>query len=203
MDARSSRNVAIAAAIASAAVLITSCGSHARESISVPQGGTRLAALLRKHGVRPGHDVERRASFAAAWAAFKEFAAVPVDRRELTGDSLDDGFLFEAGVFDFGGRWGETFEVSFVRQLATRDGDLQQVHLVVHFPSGSWKRLGARGLAPNRYSANPWSWDAGGSSKDQQRASWIASVERSTVFRNAVTGRVKPLGYEVWQDSAE
>ncbi len=106
------------------------------------QGAHRLTSLLRESGVTPGkRSVKSKQSLGSAWAAFKEFAAVPVQRSELSDEPLSDGLLFEFGVFAFGGKWGKTFQLNFVRQLATADGDLQQVHLVVHFAPATFERI--------------------------------------------------------------
>jgi hypothetical protein len=73
------------------------------------------------------------ASFPEAWKAFRRFARIPVDRRDLSGDEPNDDLLFEFGVFE-SHYWGTSFELELSRQYAMASGDLQQVHLVVHFP---------------------------------------------------------------------
>jgi hypothetical protein len=74
-------------------------------------------------------------SISAAWRAFSAFAKLPVSKQDISDDPMADALLFEFGTFDWGDKWGKTFEVDFVRQLGMRDGDLQQVHLVAHFPA--------------------------------------------------------------------
>jgi hypothetical protein len=221
-----------------------SCGSdETPAAIPVEEGETRLRSLLRERGVRVGSSgTNSMQSLRLAWAAFKEFAAVPVRPSELSDDPLSDGLLFEFGVFDFGGKWGKTFQLSFVRQLATADGDLQQVQLVAYFEPVAFDRMKSRikvarcaeaGSCAARCtfehtdafvgdpcalsrtagrparpadrmlaSASAWSFDTGGSSAKAQRTSWIRFVERSPMFREAA-GTLQPLGYEVWQGSAD
>ena len=100
-----------------------------------------------------------------------------------------------AGVFDSGEPWGRTFELSFVRQYATVDGDLQQVHLVAHYPASALNDLRS---APT---GSTWSWDTGGPTREDQTQSWIDAVESSPAFQR-LKG-IEPLGYEIWQESAE
>jgi hypothetical protein len=241
MPRRSWRELRFFCVVLLALPFVAGCGSEEVErGIHVRQGEARLASLLRKRDVTPG-STKPMLPLSVAWAAFKEFAAVPVRPSELSDEPLSDGLLFEFGVFDFGGKWGETLQVIFVRQLTTADGDLQQVHLVAHFTPSAFDEIrerinvalcaeaqgcaarcvfeGTDALVGDRCvltlaagqaapadrvlgSAGAWSFDTGGISTEAQRASWIAFVESSPVFRQ-LAGELEPLGYEVWQDSAE
>ena len=109
-------------------------------SDSVP----RLIALLRRDGVRIGQGQAEPGSIGSAWRAFQEFAKLPVAKQELSSDPMADALLFEFGTFDWGDKWGKTFEVDFVRQFGMRNGDLQQVHLVAHFPAQVAPRIMSR-----------------------------------------------------------
>jgi hypothetical protein len=141
----------------------------------------RLRALLVEEGVPLGRGKQpAAASVADAWTAFQRYAALPVVESDL-GEGPNDDLLYEAGVFD----WG-AFELSLVRQFGTADGDIQQVSLVAHFAPAD-----ATGGAGPRWS----------SSEDRER--WFADVESSDAFRGVVDGRLRPLGYEVRQESAE
>jgi hypothetical protein len=57
---------------------------------------------------------------------------------------MADALWFEADAYDFGRKWGRTFEVSFVRQHGMKNGDLQQVHLVAHFSPLVFTRIRSR-----------------------------------------------------------
>jgi hypothetical protein len=48
-----------------------------------------------------------------------------------------------------------------------------------------------------------WASQTGGNGKPAQRARWVEGVESSPVFRALLARRVRPDGYEVWQESAE
>jgi hypothetical protein len=127
-----------------ALVLVVSCGSEDGDSgIPVAQGETRLSALLRQHGVVLGRTGAAH-PLRAAWRAFQKFARVPVQRSELANGPLSDGLLFEFGVSEASEQWGKTFHLSFVRQLATADGDLQQVHLAAHFEPTTFEKIRRR-----------------------------------------------------------
>jgi hypothetical protein len=220
--------------IAALAVFVSAagCGSGGgKPAIHVHEGSQRLTALLRQGGLEPGEQAKPTASLGRAWRAFKQFAAVPVHSDELSDEPENDGFLFEFGLL------GGSSQMSFVRQLATSDGDLQQVHLDVTFPQATFSSVmaeikvrpcGEDEGCPTRCStrvdelvgtpclleqavemahstlrsAGTWSYDTGGSSNDEELASWIAFVESSPVFRDA-SRELKPLRYHVWQESAE
>jgi hypothetical protein len=196
----------------------------------VEDGSTRLNSLLVERGVRASADsTSSPRSLRAAWRAFKEFAAVPAEGGELSDEPLSDGLLFEYGLLD------KSFELNLVRQLATADGDLQQVHLDVHFAPADVatiseatraRRCAEEEECPARCvfgskpalfgtpcaaspgggrvprSVSAWSFDTGGSGTDEQRASWIRFVDGSLAFQEALF-KLKPLRYEVWQESAE
>ena len=127
--------------LAAAVVLLgTACGSDPGSGPSqagamrAAASATRLRALLAAAHVPVGRGKTPAASsFSAAWATFQRFARIPVDRRDLSGDEPNDDLLFEFGVFE-SNFWGTSFEVEFTRQYGMASGDLQQVHLVVHFP---------------------------------------------------------------------
>ena len=53
---------------------------------------------------------QKPAPLGKAWQAFEQFAALDV----AGGDVEDDAFLFEAGVYDSGTKWGRTFMLDFV-----------------------------------------------------------------------------------------
>jgi hypothetical protein len=203
-------------------------------AIHVKDGASRLSSLLRARGVSLSPDANRPRPLRDAWRAFKAFASVPVLGSELSDDPGADGLLVEYGIFGSTGSSGRTFQLSFARQLATRDGDLQQVHLDVRFGPGAFATIGRHirartctdgegcqarcvfsdkaalfgapcaespaGRVPTSVSA--WSFDTGGSGTDEQRASWISFVEASAAFREAAS-ELKPVRYEVWQESAE
>jgi len=124
-----------------AVVVLTACGSSTSESnppLHVTDSAARLTSLLQQHGV----DLivvrgQRPAPLGRAWQAFEQFAALDV----AGGDVEDDAFLFEAGVFDSGTKWGRTFMLDFVRQYGMKDGDIQQVHLTAHFPAKVFDEL--------------------------------------------------------------
>jgi hypothetical protein len=116
-----------------AATILTACGSHT-QSMRALGSETKLKSLAQERGIRLGRDVgDENGSLRAALTAFAEFAAIPIADGDLDPDPMSDGLLFEFGVFDFGGGWGNTLTVSFVRQYGMADGDLQQVHLEAHF----------------------------------------------------------------------
>lgn len=165
----------------------------------VGDGGDRLRAILATSGVTIGPGAERPGSLSTAWAAFQRFAALEVASGDLSGEELDDGLLFEAGTYSpataqFVKGGGETFQLGFVRQFETADGDLQQLHLVAHYPAKPFPGVLEEGL---------WSFDTGGSSVDAQRGSWESTVEESPAFQQALSHDEQILGFEVWQESAE
>jgi hypothetical protein len=118
-----------------AVVFLSGCGASTSEpSIRVADSIPRLTSLLRSNGVKIRTDTQTKpAPLASAWKAFSQFAALSVSRKDLENDSMADALLFEAGTYDFGGRWGRTFQLSFARQYGMKDGDLQQVHLIAYF----------------------------------------------------------------------
>jgi hypothetical protein len=215
--------------------LAAGCGSGGDEhAIHVKDGASRLASLLRARGVRLSQDANGPRPLRVAWRAFKDFASVPVRGSELSDDAGSDALLVEYGLFDSTRSSGRTFQLSFVRQLGTREGDLQQVHLDVSFGRRAFatisRQIRARKCAegeecPARCvfgsksalfgtpcaespagrvptSVTAWSFDTGGSGTDEQRASWISFVEASAAFQEAAC-ELKPVRYEVWQESAE
>ena len=133
------------AAVATAVTLLgAACGGESGRSpnepasIRVAASATRLRALLAQAQVPVGRGTTPAApSFPAAWRAFQRFARIPVDGRDLSGDEPNDDLLFEFGVFE-SNFWGTSFEVEFTRQYGMASGDLQQVHLVVHFPVAAY-----------------------------------------------------------------
>jgi hypothetical protein len=118
--------------------VVAGCGSGAgRPGIHVRDGAGRLTSLLRAHGVRvSAHSAIASRPLRVAWRAFKEFASVPVRASELSDEPDPDALLFEYSRGSLPGN----FQMDFVRQLATSDGDFQQVHLGVEFaPAASAK----------------------------------------------------------------
>ena len=104
----------------------------------VAASAARLRAMLAEAHVPVGRGTTPAApSFPAAWRAFQRFALISVDRRDLSGEEPNDDLLFEFGVFE-SNFWGTSFEVEFTRQYGMASGDLQQVHLVVHFPAAAF-----------------------------------------------------------------
>jgi len=145
----------------------------------------KLRSLLTEQGVQVGRSKAATGSTVrSAWEAFQSFATIPIADGDLASVPDDDMLLYESGVYDWGDEWGKTFEVSFVRQYITPDDDIQQVHLVVHFPADV-----GRGV-PSSAEWLPRDGDE-----------WIAEVEGSPAFKTAISH--KPLGFEVWQESAE
>jgi len=223
------------------AVAVAGCGSNDGEpAMHVNEGVQRLASLIRERGVALDRSASSVKSIPVVWDAFKEFAAVPVESSELRDDAFSDGLLVEFGVFESGGDSGRTLQLILVRQLATDNGDLQQVRLVAHLRPADFDRIRRRlrveecgdrkgcparcafeneralvgapcvvssstgrlaGSKPPLASVSAWSFDTGGSSTAEQRESWIAFVERSPLYREA--RKLKPLAYEVSQESAE
>lgn len=78
-----------------------------------------------------------------------------------------------------------------MRQYGTADGDIQQVELVAHYPASAGKGFGV---------STVWASLLGGTDADQRRK-WIESVEAAPAFRRMLSQ--KPLGYQLWQGSAE
>ncbi len=201
----------------------------------------RLRALLRERNVAVGvRSPQPSRSFSAAWSAFKRFTSIRVDPSDLDSELPNDDLLYEFGVFDFGSKWGRTFELSFVRQYATADGDLQQVHLVAHFPpaafadiqhrlravacsegshcaadcyfEGNDNVIGTPCVVASRAGGSPgrrvksvvlWAAATGTDEPDTQRRRWIEFVEGSPAFAYVLAHRLRLIGYEVWQESAE
>jgi hypothetical protein len=158
----------------------------------VADSKSRLMAFLRERGIKVGPNAEQGPeSLRLAWEAFKSFAAIPVASGELTSFEPNDDFLYEFGTYDWGDKWGKTFQVDFVRQYGTADGDIQQVRLAAYYPASAGEELG---------SSTVWGSMLGGSA-DEQRQRWIESVESSPAFQRLLSQ--EPLGYEVWQGSAE
>jgi hypothetical protein len=120
-----------------AVACLTSCGSST-QAMHALGSDTKLKSLVRERGIRLGRNVgQDDGSLRAALSAFAEFAEIPIAEGDLDRDPMSDGLLFEFGVFDFGGVWGNTLTLSFVRQYGMADGDLQQVHLEAHFPAAA------------------------------------------------------------------
>jgi hypothetical protein len=117
---------------------LTGCGGST-PTMHALRSDTTLKSLVREHGIELGRDVRSKGgSLDAALRAFAEFAEIPIANGDLDRDPMSDGLLFEFGVFDFGGVWGNTLTLSFVRQYGMADGDLQQVHLEAHFRSAAF-----------------------------------------------------------------
>jgi hypothetical protein len=132
--------IGVAGLATAVALLGAACGEQVRSSSTEPApvhlstGATRLHALLAAARVPVGRGKSPAArSFPAAWKTFRRFARIPVAGPEPSGDEADDDLLFEFGVFE-SNFYGTSFEVELTRQFATASGDLEQVHLVVHFP---------------------------------------------------------------------
>ncbi|MGI5522459.1 hypothetical protein ACQEUX_16090 [Micromonospora sp. CA-259024] len=70
-----------------------------------------LVGLLRRHGLTP----ERVDNVEAAWKAFREFLAQPVDGLEPGSDSDADGFIVQWGRYSWHDRLPS---LSFTRQFA-------------------------------------------------------------------------------------
>jgi hypothetical protein len=229
-------------ALAGALGVAAGCGgSQHVAGMRVNGSDSRLTALLREHGVRVGRNqAQSPESLRSAWQAFRSFSAIRVDSDDLSSEQPNDDLLFEFGVFDFGGKWGRTFQLAFVRQYATADGELQQVHLVAHFPATAFAPIQAR-LAtepcgdgqcptscsfgdPNDFLGTPCSISTRAAGAPGGRrvesaavwgsltavagtgghtASWVEFVETSPVFREVLSRKLQPLGFEVWQDSTE
>jgi hypothetical protein len=158
----------------------------------VAESKARLMSLLGERGVELGPNRKDPRTLSTAWEAFKAFAALPVDSSDLSSYEPNDDLLYEFGVYDWGDHWGKTFQVSFTRQYGTADGDIQQVQLVAHYPPSAGESVG---------SSTVWGSLLGSNDDNQRTTNWIQSVEASKAFRRALSQR--PLGYEVWQGSAE
>lgn len=88
-----------------------------------------LAGLLRRHGLTP----ERVGDVEAAWQAFREFLARPVDGLAPGPDSDADGFVVQWGRHG----WHDHLpSLSFTRQLAVHGNEPEywQVSLDMVFP---------------------------------------------------------------------
>jgi hypothetical protein len=204
--------------------------------MSVASGATHLRALLSAAHVPVGRGKKpSAASFLVAWTAFQRFARLAVDRDDLSGDEPNDDLLYEFGVYE-STYWGTSFEVDFTRQFATANGDIQQVHLVVHFPVTAFVPIAGDlratpcvpgsgcvfgcfftdddALVPKTCRLVPkggyrvkdmtlWASESGGEGAEAQRADWARAIESSPVFRALISRRIPPVGYEIWQDSAE
>lgn len=133
-----------------AALVIAGCGGEGSRTgqpaaMHVPASAARLRALLASAHVPVGRGKAPTAgSFPAAWAVFRHFGRIPVDSHDLSGDQPNDDLLFEFGVFE-SNYYGTSFEVELTRQYGMASGDLQQVHLVVHFPVRAYIAI-TRGL---------------------------------------------------------
>jgi hypothetical protein len=80
-------------------------------SIAWRDSPEELAKLLRRHGLTP----DRVDNVEAAWKAFREFLAQPVDGLEPGPDSDVDGFIVQWGRHS----WHDRFpSLSFTRQFA-------------------------------------------------------------------------------------
>jgi hypothetical protein len=168
---------------------VAGCGGQSTapsDEVRVADAKTRLEKMLAAEKVGTDANPNR---LATTWAAFKAFAAVPVAADDLSGNELSDGLLFEAATGD-DRQW---FELNFVRQFDTGDGDLQQLHLVVHFPANRFRRV---------EQAPVWSFDTGGDTMADRVSSWTKTVEHSPAFRRAAA-QTDPFWYEIWQDYAE
>jgi hypothetical protein len=155
------------------------------------------------------------ASFPAAWTTFKRFAPA---------GGIGGDLVYEFGVFE-SKDYGTSFEV----ELTRRYPDRRQVHLLVHFPVAAFIAImrnlratpclaghgcvfrcfyaGDEALVP--HPCEIASRGTGGyrigdmtlrASQDGGRARWVESVESSPVFRALLARRVRPDGYEVWQE---
>jgi len=196
-------SVGLAAAVLVAAVALATavgCGGAGKSGSDTSGSGgvlrvngsvQTLRSLLRAHGVRVDGSA---GSVRSAWAAFKEFAAVPIAEDEVIGEAEGDGFLLQWGTYERTfGKHERTFQVEFTRQYVLRNDDLQQVHLVVNFAQAPID------VAPGN---GTWSFDLPGDHSSQLSA-WIDEVEASRLFAAITASHVEPLAYDVWQDSAE
>jgi len=122
-----------------AAIGIAGCGGRANPAeMHVAASATRLRALLVAAHVPIGRGKSpTAASFPAAWTVFQRFGRLPVDSHDLSGEQPDDDLLYEFGVFE-SNFYGTSFEVELTRQYELAGGDIQQVHLVVHFPVAAY-----------------------------------------------------------------
>jgi hypothetical protein len=114
--------------------------------------GSRLRALLAAAHVPLGRGKHPPASsFAAAWAAFRRFAQLPVDRNDLARSEPNDDLRFELGVVETT-LWGTSLELDLTRQYELASGDIQAAHLIVHFPASAFvpltRDLGASPCVP-------------------------------------------------------
>jgi hypothetical protein len=141
----------------------------------------QLRSLLKAHGVHQGAPVS------SAWAAFKDFAALRVAGRDIISDAEGDGFIFQWGAS------GRTYEVDFTRQYVLRNEDIQQVNLAVKFAHAPLHLRAGNGK---------WSFDLPGD-RSRQRSEWIDGVESSQLFRAITGSNLKPVAYDVWQESVD
>jgi hypothetical protein len=116
-----------------AAVVVLFGATRADAATPSAAGAARLRALLVTSGVPlvRGQTPPAR-SFPAAWRTFRRFTLIPAPGGNPSGNTADD-LLFEFGVFE-SNFYGTSFEVELTRQYETASGELQQVHLLVHFP---------------------------------------------------------------------
>jgi hypothetical protein len=195
-----------------AAVAILAAGGAAS---ALPRAGD-LRALLTGAGILLARgSPQTAASFPAAWATFKRFAP--------SGGPGGD-LVYEFGVFE-SKDYGTSFEV----ELTRRYSDERQVHLLVHFPVAAFISItqglraapclagdgcvfrcfyaGDEALVPHPCKIAPRGTSGYRIGDMTLRASqtggsarWIDGVESSPVFRALLSRRVRPDGFEVWQE---
>ena len=87
----------------------------------VKESKARLLSLLQERGIKVGRNAQRRPSpLRSAWSAFESFAGIPIARGDLTSDDLNDGLLYEAGVYDWGNVWSGASRLSSASSVSTR-----------------------------------------------------------------------------------
>jgi hypothetical protein len=91
--------------------------------------------------------------------------------------------------------WRRTFELHVARQYVFGDEHIEQVSLDMHFPPAAFRSLGT--------GHTDWSFDTGGSGREEQLRRWIAAAERTPAFRAVMSGTVRPLGYDVHQEDVD
>jgi hypothetical protein len=137
-----------AAAVLAVALAVSGCGGSKLDGpppMHAVGSAATLRALLAAAHVPLGRGKHPQASsFVAAWAAFQRFELIPVDQHDLSGNQPNDDLLFELGVLETT-LWGTSLELDLARQYALAGGDLQQAHLIVHFPATAFVPL-TRGL---------------------------------------------------------
>jgi hypothetical protein len=90
--------IATAAAGLVVAVVVSAtvgCGGS-EDALHVRGSVQKLRALLNANGVRPDGSA---GSVGSARAAFKEFAAIPVDADEVVDEAEGEGFIFQWGTY--------------------------------------------------------------------------------------------------------